>query len=83
MQRVGELGADVQDQSRGCEVSHELAGFAKDFEAKILQVVREKRASTNEILAIQPVPLGVSTSLDEERAVYMEILEIRQRDTRS
>lgn len=40
--------------------SGQLATFAADFEANILRPVREKRAAGDEILAIQPVALGVS-----------------------
>ncbi|CAN0183838.1 unnamed protein product, partial [Pylaiella littoralis] len=42
--------------------SEQLASFATDFESKILRPVREKRAAGDEILAIQPVSLGVSTA---------------------
>lgn len=41
--------------------SEQLASFAADFESKILRPVREKRALGDEVLAIQPVALGVST----------------------
>lgn len=61
---------ELIERDRGCKrdgaplpsgkVSSELAKFAADFEAKILQPLREKRAVSDEILAIQPVPLGVS-----------------------
>lgn len=37
----------------------ELAKFVADFESKILQPIREKRAVSDEILAIRPVALGV------------------------
>lgn len=40
-------------------MSEQLAQFAADFEAKILRPVREKRAAGDEVLAIQPVALGV------------------------
>lgn len=40
-------------------VSEQLASFSSDFESKILRPVREKRAAGDEILAIQPVALGV------------------------
>lgn len=43
--------------------SEQLASFATDFESKILRPVREKRAAGDEILAIQPVSLGVSTAV--------------------
>lgn len=43
------------------DLSIELVNFAADFETKILQPVREKRAASDEILAIQGVALGVST----------------------
>ncbi|CAM9135050.1 unnamed protein product [Scytosiphon promiscuus] len=39
--------------------SGQLATFAADFESNILRPVREKRAAGDEILAIQPVALGV------------------------
>ena len=41
-------------------VSEQLALFAADFESKILRPLREKRAAGDEVLAIQPVALGVS-----------------------
>ena len=42
------------------DASTELAKFATDFEAKILQPVRDRRAANDEVLAIKSVPLGVS-----------------------
>lgn len=44
-------------------MSEQLASFTTDFESKILRPVREKRAAGDEILAIQPVALGVSTAM--------------------
>lgn len=52
-----------KDEMRGARedpVSEQLALFAADFESKILRPVREKRAAGDEVLAIQPVALGVS-----------------------
>lgn len=46
-------------------MSEQLASFVTDFESKILRPVREKRAAGDEILAIQPVALGVSTAVQQ------------------
>lgn len=51
--------------SGGHSVSEQLASFATDFESKILRPVREKRAAGDEVLAIQPVALGVSTAVQQ------------------
>lgn len=42
------------------DVSTELGKFACDFEKEILLPLREKRAASDEVLAIQPVASGVS-----------------------
>lgn len=57
--REGGVGSDTRPDVM-CGVSGALAGFAADFEAKILQPAREKRAASDPILAIRPVALGVS-----------------------
>lgn len=64
MQRVDELpaGGDRHGNPGGSGVrpaSGQLASFAADFESNILRAVREKRATGDEILSIQPVALGV------------------------
>lgn len=65
----GGVGSDKRPDDAMCGVSGALAEFASDFEAKILQPAREKRAASDPILAIRPVALGVSlwegTSLAE------------------
>lgn len=55
MQRKDEVLGAREDP-----VSEQLALFASDFESKILRPVREKREAGDEVLAIQPVALGVS-----------------------
>lgn len=55
----GGVGPDKRPDDM-CGVSGALAEFAADFEAKILQPAREKRAASDPILAIRPVALGVS-----------------------
>lgn len=56
----GGFGSDTRSGDDMCGVSGALAEFAADFEAKILQPAREKRATSDPILAIRPVALGVS-----------------------
>lgn len=53
------------------DLSTELVNFAADFEIKILQPVREKRAAGDEVLAIQEVALGVSTEREGEDRVVL------------
>lgn len=46
--------------------SKELARFVSEFEEKILRPVREKRAASDEVMAMQSVASGVSFALSSE-----------------
>eukprot|EP00903_Cladosiphon_okamuranus_P012352 g11581.t1 len=66
----------VKHEVRGAAedpVSEQLGKFATEFEAKILRPVREKRAAGDEVLAIQPVALGVVRDPHWEGVVDGEI----------